>query len=105
MIQNNNNNTHRTSSAFIKGTTYRADRTSEISPQKRQAQVKHELQGQVSQAPSKREEIDPSINQNNAAAKEKLLITGDDVLIEYVARLMIAVKSIKENMLRPIWKN
>lgn len=33
------------------------------------------------------------------------MITGDDVLIEYVARLMIAVKSIKENILRPIWKN
>ena len=32
--------------------------------------------------------------------KEKLLITGDDILIEYVARLMIAVKSIKENMLK-----
>lgn len=38
-------------------------------------------------------------------SKEKLLITGDDVLIEYVARLMIAVKSIKEHMLRPAWKN
>ena len=37
--------------------------------------------------------------------KEKLLITGDDVLIEYVARLMIAVKSIKEHMLRPVWKH
>jgi len=37
--------------------------------------------------------------------KEKLLITGDDVLIEYVGRLMIAVKSIKEHMLRPLWKN
>jgi len=37
--------------------------------------------------------------------KEKLLITGDDVLIEYVSRLMIAVKSIKEQMLRPVWKN
>lgn len=42
---------------------------------------------------------------NGQNAKEKLLITGDDVLIEYVARLMIAVKSIKENMLRPVWKN
>lgn len=41
---------------------------------------------------------------NNSQSKEKLLITGDDVLIEYVARLMIAVKSIKEQMLRPAWK-
>jgi hypothetical protein len=32
---------------------------------------------------------------------EKLLITGDDVLIEYVSRLMIAVKSIKESALKP----
>lgn len=33
--------------------------------------------------------------------REKLLITGDDVLIEYVHRLMIAVQSIKEVMLKP----
>jgi len=36
---------------------------------------------------------------------EKLMITGDDVLIEYVARLMIAIKSIKEKLLRQSWKN
>ena len=35
--------------------------------------------------------------------KEKLLITGDDILIEYANRLMIAVKSIKENMLKAQW--
>jgi len=28
------------------------------------------------------------------------LITGDDILIEYVARLMSAIRSIKENMLK-----
>ncbi len=47
---------------------------------------------------------DSSPTTNNSQSKEKLLITGDDVLIEYVARLMIAVKSIKEQMLRPAWK-
>lgn len=36
---------------------------------------------------------------------EKLMITGDDVLIEYVARLMIAIKSIKEKLLRQSWKH
>lgn len=36
---------------------------------------------------------------------EKLLITGDDVLIEYVARLMIAIKSIREKLLRQSWKH
>ena len=40
---------------------------------------------------------------NQPSKKEKLLITGDDILIEYVARLMIAVKSIKENMLKAQW--
>lgn len=34
------------------------------------------------------------------AVNEKLMITGDDILIEYVNRLMIAVRSIKENMLK-----
>lgn len=33
------------------------------------------------------------------------MITGDDVLIEYVARLMIAIKSIREKLLRQSWKN
>jgi len=32
-----------------------------------------------------------------------LLITGDDILIEYVARLMIAIKAIKENMMKAQW--
>lgn len=36
---------------------------------------------------------------------EKLMITGDDVLIEYVARLMIAIKSIREKLLRQSWKH
>ena len=42
---------------------------------------------------------------NASSTREKLLITGDDVLIEYVHRLMIAVQSIKEVMLKPQWKN
>ena len=37
---------------------------------------------------------------NTGSTREKLLITGDDVLIEYVHRLMIAVQSIKEVMLK-----
>lgn len=35
------------------------------------------------------------------AGRDKLLITGDDVLIEYVHRLMMAVQSIKESMFKP----
>ena len=35
---------------------------------------------------------------------EKLLITGDDVLIEYVTRLIIAVKSFTEGSLRNNWR-
>jgi len=41
----------------------------------------------------------------NSQTREKLLITGHDVLIEYVHRLMLAVQSIKEAMLKPMWKN
>jgi len=41
----------------------------------------------------------PGINSQNA--REKLLITGDDILIEYVHRLMVAVQSIKESMIKP----
>jgi hypothetical protein len=44
-----------------------------------------------------------SANNNGPKKGEKLLITGDDILIEYVARLMIAVRSMKENMLKAQW--
>mmetsp|Transcript_14210 Transcript_14210/g.14191 ORF Transcript_14210/g.14191 Transcript_14210/m.14191 type:complete len:483 (-) Transcript_14210:243-1691(-) len=44
----------------------------------------------------------PDIDTQNS---EKLMITGDDVLIEYVARLMIAIKSIREKLLRQSWKH
>lgn len=46
-----------------------------------------------------------SVSQASSVGREKLLITGDDVLIEYVHRLMIAVQSIKEVMLKPQWKH
>jgi len=46
-----------------------------------------------------------SVSQASSVGREKLLITGDDVLIEYAHRLMIAVQSIKEVMLKPQWKH
>jgi hypothetical protein len=36
-------------------------------------------------------------------SSDKLLITGDDILIEYVSRLMIAIKTIKETSLKVAW--
>lgn len=45
--------------------------------------------------------LPPEVDTQNT---EKLMITGDDVLIEYVARLMIAIKSIKEKLLKQSWK-
>jgi len=41
----------------------------------------------------------------NSSLREKLLITGDDILIEYVHRLMVAVQSIKESMIKPQWNH
>jgi len=43
----------------------------------------------------------PSGVLQNSSLREKLLITGDDILIEYVHRLMVAVQSIKESMIKP----
>ena len=43
--------------------------------------------------------------QTSETKKEKVFITGDDILIEYVGRLMVAVKSIREQALRPLWKH
>lgn len=47
----------------------------------------------------------PHISDSQAPSVTKFLITGDDVLIEYVARLMIAIKSIREKLLRQSWKH
>ena len=35
---------------------------------------------------------------------EKVLITGDDILIEYCERIMNAMKQINETMLKVHWK-
>jgi len=35
--------------------------------------------------------------------QQKVLITGDDILIEYVERLTLALKSLKEAALKPAW--
>lgn len=51
----------------------------------------------------------PALNQSSGnqqsvtSKKEKLMITGDDILIEYVARLMSAIRSIAQNMLKAQW--
>jgi hypothetical protein len=36
---------------------------------------------------------------------EKVLITGDDILIEYCERLMNALKQINETVLKVSWKS
>lgn len=35
---------------------------------------------------------------------DKILITGDDVLIEYVDRIIISLKIVTESNLKPIWR-
>ena len=32
------------------------------------------------------------------------MITGDDILMEYICRLMHAIKAIREESLKPYWK-
>ncbi len=44
-------------------------------------------------------------DRKTGAKNEKILITGDDVLIEYVNRLMVAVRSMKESSLKSAWRN
>lgn len=39
-----------------------------------------------------------------AASDGKLVITGDDILMEYISRLMHALKAMKEESLKPVWK-
>jgi len=37
--------------------------------------------------------------------QERVLITGDDILIEYVERLMNEIKNVNDNDLKASWKN
>ena len=61
------------------------------------------LQQQVNGSGPKQQEATASAFSTEEPA-EKLLITGDDVLIEYVTRLIIAVKSFTEGSLRNNWR-
>jgi hypothetical protein len=36
--------------------------------------------------------------------EEKLIITGDDILIEYIARLMHAIKALSSSSIKPQWR-
>jgi hypothetical protein len=36
--------------------------------------------------------------------QERVLITGDDILIEYVDRLMKEIKDVNDSDLKPNWK-
>ena len=46
-------------------------------------------------------DVKPNIK--NKMEDEKVLITGDDILIEYVQRLVSALKSIQESILKCNW--
>jgi hypothetical protein len=38
-----------------------------------------------------------------SAEQDKVLITGDDILIEYVDRLVTSLRKIEEDQLRAVW--
>ncbi len=44
-----------------------------------------------------------TVTREAPAGPGKILITGDDILIEYVARLTLALKTIKDSALKPNW--
>lgn len=43
-------------------------------------------------------------SQKQSVCNEKILLTGDDVLIEYVERLINAIKQINDGLLKTYWK-
>ena len=47
----------------------------------------------------------PSSGINASGTQERVLITGDDILIEYVERLMNEIKNVNDNDLKVSWKN
>ena len=44
------------------------------------------------------------MNQGSTQAQEKVLITGDDILIEYVERLMNSIKNLADDQFQDSWK-
>lgn len=42
---------------------------------------------------------------SGSGTQERVLITGDDILIEYVERLMTEIKTVNDNDLKVSWKN
>jgi hypothetical protein len=49
--------------------------------------------------------ISPSKDDNPGKKGDKVLITGDDILIEYCERLMNALKQVNESLLKVNWRN
>ena len=45
-----------------------------------------------------------NLEQEQHKSQEKVLITGDDILIEYVDRLMMTLKGVNEEVLQENWK-
>lgn len=45
-----------------------------------------------------------SSSTQGASQQERVLITGDDILIEYVERLMNEIKNVDDNGLKSAWK-
>lgn len=45
-----------------------------------------------------------SSSNQGTTQQERVLITGDDILIEYVERLMNEIKNVDDNGLKPAWK-
>jgi len=43
-------------------------------------------------------------SQQSQQQQERVLITGDDILIEYVDRLMNEIKNVDDSALKPTWK-
>lgn len=46
----------------------------------------------------------PAIASSSSTNQERVLITGDDILIEYVDRLMKEIQNVSENELKDTWK-
>ena len=55
--------------------------------------------------PSQTPQASTTVSQQSSNQQERVLITGDDILIEYVERLMNEIKNVTDNDLKPTWKS
>ena len=67
--------------------------------------TKSQTNSQQASNPNQTPQASSTASQQSSNLQERVLITGDDILIEYVERLMNEIKNVNDNDLKGTWKS